>query len=154
VAATHRMSSRCRFWLPVMSTVGLVLAGVGGATWSGLSGVVLTSVRSEARLETRPRTQPGPQEVEKPVAASYRIEDLPLRAPRLGRKLNSDQLTPTLVRKADEVLWTQYPPIGAKVPIEVDGKIYVGRVEKHFHEVGGPKRPWGYHRGMTLYSVE
>jgi hypothetical protein len=84
----------------------------------------------------------------------YCIEDLPPEPPRPGRKLDSDDLTPTLVRKADELLWTQYPPIGAKVPIEVDGTLYVGRIEKHFHEVGGSKRPWGYHRGMTLYFPE
>jgi hypothetical protein len=83
-----------------------------------------------------------------------RVEDLPLEPLEAVRKLDASELTPKLIRKADEVLYSEYPPIGTLVPIEVDGKLNVGRVEAHYHEVGGPKRPWGRHRGITLYSPD
>lgn len=86
--------------------------------------------------------------------APGRVEDLPVEPLAAVRKLDSSELTPKLVRRADEVLFSQYPPLGALVPIEVDGRTYVGRVETHFHEVGGPKKPWGRHRGITLYSPD
>lgn len=88
-------------------------------------------------------------------AAGYcRLEDLPLEPLRAVRRLSPEQLTPQLIRSADEVLFTQYPPMGAEVPIVVNGTAYVGRIETHFHEIGGAKRPWGRHRGITLYSTE
>ncbi len=80
-------------------------------------------------------------------------EDLPLVPPVAARPLLPDEVTPALVRKADEVLWTKNPPMGAEIPIEVEGATYIARIERHFHEVGGPLRPWGYHKGVTLYAV-
>lgn len=83
-----------------------------------------------------------------------RVEDLPQSTLALGRKLTEAELTPKLIRRAEELLATEYPALGSEIPLEVDGRIYFGRVELHFHEEGGPKKPWGYHRGMTLYSAE
>lgn len=31
-----------------------------------------------------------------------------------------------------------------------DGKTYATLIEQHFHEPGGPGKPWGLHRGVTL----
>ncbi len=87
-----------------------------------------------------------------PPAPVRGTDDLPLAPLERTHALTEDELTPELVRKADEVLWQQDPPMGAEVPIQLGDKIYIGRIERHFHEVGGPKRPWGYHKGITLYS--
>jgi hypothetical protein len=85
---------------------------------------------------------------------THRVEDLPLEPLKPGRKLNASELTPALIRKADEVLFTEYPPVGTVVPIELEGRLYVGRVEVHYHKEGGTKRPWGRHRGITLYAAD
>lgn len=89
-----------------------------------------------------------------PLDRVQRVEDLPQSTLAVGRKLTEAELTPKLIRKAEEILWSQYPALGSEIPLEVDGKIYFGRVELHYHEEGGPKKPWGYHRGMTLYAAE
>lgn len=89
-----------------------------------------------------------------PVDRVQRVEDLPQSTLALGRKLTEAELTRKLIRKAEEVLLSQYPALGSEIPLEVEGKIYFGRVELHYHEEGGPKKPWGYHRGMTLYAAE
>lgn len=94
------------------------------------------------------------QMVAPPLDRVQRVEDLPQSTLALGRKLTEAELTSKLIRKAEEVLRSQYPALGSEIPLEVDGRIYFGRVEMHFHEEGGPKKPWGYHRGMTLYAAE
>jgi hypothetical protein len=43
---------------------------------------------------------------------------------------------------------------GTEVPFEIDGQSYVGRIEEHYHEPGGPKKPWGRHRGVTVYHAD
>lgn len=89
-----------------------------------------------------------------PLEFFYRVEDLPAAPLKAAHKLTPEELTPTLVTKANEILWNQYPPLGSEIPITVDGKAYIGRIERHFHEFGGPKQPWGYHNGITLYAAE
>jgi hypothetical protein len=71
------------------------------------------------------------------------------------RKLGPEELTPALIRKADEVLWKyDDAPIGSEIVLEAEGKSFVARFEQHFHEIGGPKKPWGFHKGVTLYAAE
>ena len=71
------------------------------------------------------------------------------------RKLTPEELTPALIRKADEVLWKyDDAPIGSEIVLEAEGKSFVARFEQHFHEIGGPKKPWGFHKGVTLYAAE
>ena len=96
----------------------------------------------------------GTEECDSSFESYERIEDLPLAPAATIRKLNDEELNRELIRKAEEVLWSQFPPIGTEIPLEVRGRLYIARVELHYHEVGGPKQPWGYHRGMTLYAVE
>lgn len=88
------------------------------------------------------------------AAPVERVEDLPVTPFTAARKLSTGELTPELVRRAAALLLSQLPPIGTEIPLEVHGRMYIARVETHFHEIGGPKRPWGYHRGMTLYWAE
>jgi hypothetical protein len=89
-----------------------------------------------------------------PVEPVERVEDLPVTPFTAVRKLSTGELTPELVRRAAALLLSRLPPLGTEIPLEVHGRMYIARVETHFHEIGGPKRPWGYHRGMTLYWAE
>lgn len=45
-------------------------------------------------------------------------------------------------------------PFGTDIPFEMDGKSYVGRIERHYHPPGGELRPWGEHPGCSLFIVE
>ena len=42
---------------------------------------------------------------------------------------------------------------GHEVVFEVDGHSYMARIERHYHEPGGEARPWGWHRGISLFAV-
>jgi hypothetical protein len=79
-----------------------------------------------------------------PFAGTYNV---PQRRPVRG-----EEMTPEIARRAREILDanrdTEY---GTEVPFEIDGQPYVGRIEEHYHEPGGPKKPWGRHRGVTVY---
>ena len=83
---------------------------------------------------------------------ALRVEDLPSVSAAV-RPLRSDELNPELVRRADELLWNHPAPVGTDIPLEVNGKSYVARFAIHYHEFGSAKKPWGYHKGVTLYST-
>jgi hypothetical protein len=71
------------------------------------------------------------------------------------RLLRGDETTPEVAQRAREILdANQGAAYGTEVPFEVDGRSYVGRIEEHYHEPGGPRRPWGRHRGVTVYRAD
>jgi hypothetical protein len=71
------------------------------------------------------------------------------------RHLRSGETTPEVAQRAREILdANDRAPFGTEVPFEVDGHSYVGRIEEHYHEPGGSRRPWGRHRGVTVYRAE
>jgi hypothetical protein len=71
------------------------------------------------------------------------------------RRLPARELNRALVKQARAIILENYKqPFGTEIPFEVDGKRYVGRIEKHFHPVGGPAKPWGWHHGCSLFAVE
>jgi hypothetical protein len=82
-----------------------------------------------------------------------RVEDLPSVSAAV-RPLRTDELSPELVKRADDLLWNHPSPVGVDIPLEVNGKSYVARFAYHYHEFGSAKKPWGYHKGVTLYSTE
>jgi hypothetical protein len=86
------------------------------------------------------------------AARALRIEDLPAVSAAV-RPLRPEELNPELVQRADDLLWNHPSPVGVDVPLEVNGKSYVARFAYHYHEFGGAKKPWGYHKGVTLYST-
>jgi hypothetical protein len=86
-------------------------------------------------------------------ARGLRIEDLPSDSAAV-RPLRNDELNPDLIKKADDLLWNHPSPVGIDVPFELNGKSYVARFAYHYHEFGSAKKPWGYHKGVTLYSTE
>jgi hypothetical protein len=75
--------------------------------------------------------------------------------PQALRPLDDDELTRPLVRQAERILDERSnDPIGTEIPFVHQGRRYVARLETHYHPVGGPKRPWGPHRGVTLLTPE
>lgn len=80
------------------------------------------------------------------VAASARAECLaPLPRGRIPR---------SLVRRAIRLLIDNFEaPYGSTFRFVHNGRNYVARIEQHFHPEGGTARPWGHHRGVTVYAV-
>jgi hypothetical protein len=68
------------------------------------------------------------------------------------RAVSGAEMTPAIAQRAREILdENSGAAYGTEVPFEIDGQSYVGRIEEHYHEPGGPKKPWGRHRGVTVY---
>ena len=44
--------------------------------------------------------------------------------------------------------------LGTEVPFSINEKRYIARIERHYHPEGGPIRPWGYHKGVSLLVLE
>lgn len=71
------------------------------------------------------------------------------------RRLRGGELNPMLVRKANEIIRAHHQdPFGTVVPFDLEGKAFMGRIEQHFHPVGGPLKPWGLHPGCSLFIVD
>ena len=97
-------------------------------------------------------TDPNPTT---PEAASDASEDTSVPETATLRRLRARELNRALVKQARVIILEHYKkPFGTEIPFEVDGKRYVGRIEKHFHPVGGPAKPWGWHHGCSLFAVE
>jgi hypothetical protein len=76
----------------------------------------------------------------------------PTSPPAGFRRLLGSEVTPALTAKAKEILAEHgKDPIGTSVPFEVDGTQYLGVIEMHYHEPGGPLKPWGPHHGVSLF---
>jgi len=70
-------------------------------------------------------------------------------------RLPQDEVTPALARAAERVLEEHAEaPLGSEFNLDYAGKRYVARIEEHYHEPGGPDRPYGHHRGVTLYRSQ
>ncbi len=71
------------------------------------------------------------------------------------RHVRGEEMTREIAQRAREILdANRDAAFGTEVPFDVDGHAYVGRIEEHYHEPGGPKKPWGRHRGVTVYHAE
>lgn len=68
------------------------------------------------------------------------------------RRLTNSEVTPELGLEARAILREHHEdPFGTIVPfVGSDGRTYAGLVEEHYHEPGGPMKPWGYHTGVSL----
>ena len=77
------------------------------------------------------------------------------KAPGKLRRLRGGEMNVRLALKANEIIKEHHKkPYGTDIPFELDGKDYVGRIERHYHPPGGELRPWGHHPGCSLFIVE
>jgi hypothetical protein len=124
--------------------------------WAGaaLAALFLASKRSQAAaglpdpswnfgpdLEPSPDPNSPPTYGEPQVASPF---------PGGYRRLKQSEVTPELLAAARSIRSSSgftSKPYGTVIPI--DGQVSA-LVEQHFHEPGGPVKPWGYHHGVTL----
>jgi len=97
-----------------------------------------------------PQAGPATPTQKSPKLAFAGTFNVPLR-----RAVRGEEMTPAIAKRAREILdESRDAAFGTEVPFEIDGQTYIGRIEEHYHEPGGPKRPWGRHRGVTVYHAE
>jgi hypothetical protein len=90
-----------------------------------------------------------------PDSGSAAAEQNAEQEPATLRRLKARELNHALVKQARAIILEHNRKApGTEFPFEVDGKRYVGRIERHFHPVGGPAKPWGWHPGCSLFAVE
>jgi hypothetical protein len=89
-----------------------------------------------------------------PKAGYVKVDDLAPAAPVALRPLRGPELTPRLVQRAEDVLRHEEKPLGTQVVLELDAKKYIAKFEWHYDDESTPKRPFGWHKGVTLYSTE
>lgn len=76
----------------------------------------------------------------------------PASPPAGFRRVLGSEVTPALTAQAKAILADHgKDPIGTQVPFELEGKAYLGVIELHYHEPGGPLKPWGPHHGVSLF---
>lgn len=73
------------------------------------------------------------------------------------RATNADiQSAPDLIARANALRnssgFTSLPYGTLNPFVASDGKTYATWVEQHYHEPGGPVKPWGLHHGVTLLA--
>lgn len=68
--------------------------------------------------------------------------------------LHPSQVMPAITKAAFSILAAhRTDDVGTEVPFTAHGRSYVGRIELHFHPIGGAEKPWGYHHGVTVYAA-
>jgi hypothetical protein len=64
------------------------------------------------------------------------------------------EVTPAISAHAVRILREHgREPYGTEIPFEADGRRYVAKLERHYHEPGGAARPWGWHKGVSVFAV-
>jgi hypothetical protein len=100
---------------------------------------------SFVRVEDLPvATQPG----------FVRVDELASAAPVAVRPLKPKELTPELIRRADDLLRKDRGKLGTQVLVEVGDKAYIARFEWHYQYDQASDRQERWHKGITLYTTE
>lgn len=125
-----------------MARVFPALHAAALATLTALATLVALGCQQSATgplSEAQPEPQPEPRSV---------------RDETNLRPVTDAALEQALAPRAQEILEEHaYAPIGAEIPFEHEGEPFVARIEIHEHPHGGPRRPWGPHRGVTVYHA-
>jgi hypothetical protein len=129
-----------------LAALGVGLAGPG---------VGVVQAQPEHAPELAPSAvrapQPGAQEL---LVRAKRASAAPTLERRLRRLKRADLSTAMMLASAEVVKRHYGRPFGSEVALEIEGKPYVARIERHFHPEGGSVKPWGYHPGVSLFAVE
>lgn len=76
------------------------------------------------------------------------------------RRLSDRDLGPSnpyataIVTAAKEALGMLFPqPLGAERIVDIGGRQYACVLERHYHPPGGPAKPWGPHKGISMFEI-
>jgi hypothetical protein len=78
----------------------------------------------------------------------------PTKQRRLRRLKHQELNMELILASADLIKRHHAKRIGSEIEVEIAGRPYVARIERHFHPEGGAIKPWGFHPGVSLFAVE
>jgi hypothetical protein len=127
-----------------------------------IASILCITLGNTPSTQAAPAAEPAPEmhaaasaPAAKQSAPRSEPPSLPVPAPAKLRRLKGSEMSVPLVKKAREIINEHYKkPFGTDIEFELDGKRYVGRIERHYHPPGGELRPWGHHAGCSLFIVE
>ncbi len=64
-------------------------------------------------------------------------------------RMTSAEVPPSILPQLRPLLAA---PLGTVTKLPTDGRDIAADIEPHFHEPGGPTKPWGWHKGVSLYE--
>lgn len=111
---------------------------------SALVGFVVLSA-----MRRRKTAQQAVARFETNVPPSAKSEPTALSVPSGWRRMRPEEVTGAHGGFANRMLKT-IGEIGELRIGEIEGERVAAWTEWHFHEPGGPVKPWGWHRGITL----
>ena len=120
-------------------------------------GVGVVQAQSEHAPVSAPSALRAPQPAAQQLLVSAKpsvVSDAPGAKRRLRRLKKVEVSTAMLLASADLIQRHYGKRIGTEIALELEGKPFVARIERHFHPEGGPVKPWGYHPGVSLFAVE
>jgi hypothetical protein len=133
--------------------VGMALVAV---TWSCAGQMrAATSPRSHAESSLAAVSAAMTSRLPRPEAAPTDPAPAPAPQPTHLRRLTGKEMNRALVEQAKRIIREHHAkPFGTDIAFEIEGRRYVGRIERHYHPEGGPLKPWGFHPGCSLFVVE
>lgn len=100
----------------------------------------------------------GTQTASFPMSPAAEKADEKARPAAVGsklRRLRASESTPSIVAQAQRIIKTHHrQPFGFEQSFEIEGRRFVGRIERHYHPEGGVAKPWGWHKGCSIFVVE
>ncbi|MBN2192558.1 MAG: hypothetical protein JW751_07050 [Polyangiaceae bacterium] len=154
-------------WVRGSAVFGVLVVGVFGSASVGAARADETALRNDetttvaaATTEEATATAAETAESTPSTVATATTENVGTTAPaaepaRTLRRLRGSEVNAALVAKAREIVHHHHhEPFGTEIPFSVDGRDYVGRIERHYHPEGGDLKPWGYHPGCSLFAVD
>lgn len=138
-------------WLS-LAALALALLGPGVATVSAKPSPRLTVLKRGVAVAPALPVSAAPLVV---AVAPAEPSAAPVVAKRRLRRLKQSELNPSLMQASAELIKKHHAKrFGTEVDVEIVGKRYVARVERHFHPEGGAIKPWGHHPGISLFAVD
>ena len=149
--------------LPKISSikVGGTVGAIGWVAALGFAAAFLWTRRAQAKAPPFPTVK----EPEPIVVAPLTIEDeeivkkgipeegLP-KDPSTGGPIGYRRATTKEASNPEVLVFANQSlkePMGKMVFKTIDGKNYAAVLEKHYHEPGGPLKPWGEHKGVSMF---
>lgn len=124
-------------------------------------GVATVSAKPAAQLTVLKRSAVAPAAVAAAAAVAEEVAVAPAAVAativvrRHLRRLKRHELDTGLILASAELIKKHHAKrYGSEIEVEIQGKPYVARIERHFHPEGGAAKPWGYHPGVSLFAVE
>jgi hypothetical protein len=88
-----------------------------------------------------------------PFGHSTSAESAP-RCKRTLRRIKTAELNAETIQRSATIVREHYTdPIGTEVSFDAGQRHFVGRIERHYHEFDSKGRPWGFHKGCSLFEV-